>query len=157
MKPKCDMLIDQNTTVGHCCMNDATHRSGEYLICNECAKMLEEEPLRITIPARGNAHTWIGAANRYIKEAMICALFIALLASTATALPPQEEAIIVAAVDRNVPDATLRPCFVRLLRAIRKTENGRHGFEFGVEHRRAESFVNQAGWCAAICMKRWDE
>jgi len=76
---------------------------------------------------------------------------------TATALPPQEESIIVAAVERNVTDATLRPCFVKLLRAIRKTENGRKNYEFGVEHHRAEGFTNQAGWCAAICMKRWDE
>jgi len=65
--------------------------------------------------------------------------------------------IIVAAVERNVQDATLRPCFVRLLRAIRKAENGRRGFEFGVESPRAEGFTNQAGWCASIVNRRWDE
>ena len=77
---------------------------------------------------------------------------------TAAAIPAHERAVIVSAVERNVTDEALRPCFVRLLRAIRKAENGRHGREFGIMDRRANDLDSQAGWWPATCFKvylRW--
>ena len=74
---------------------------------------------------------------------------------TATALPVADEAAIVAAVQRNVPQESLRPDFVRLLRAIRRAENGRLGREFGVMDSRAHDLDSQAGFCAATVYKVW--
>lgn len=63
IKPKCDMLIDQNTyigddPIGHACMNDATYTDGEYMICEHCLKMLKDAPERVSFPAIGTATTW---------------------------------------------------------------------------------------------------
>ncbi len=64
---------------------------------------------------------------------------------------------ILDAVKVNVPDETLRPYFVRLLVAIRKAENGGEGRQFGVMSPKARTYRQQAGWCAAICWKRYEE
>lgn len=61
------------------------------------------------------------------------------------------------AVERNVPEVSLRPYFVRLLTAIRLAENGGPGREFGVMNSKANNLDKQAGWCAAICWKRYQE
>ena len=86
-------------------------------------------------------------------------LLVALTAtSTAEGIvPATEKAMIAGAVARNIPDPLLRTSFVRLVSAIRRTENGRPGFEFGVEHPAAKGIEKQAGWCASIVWKRWTE
>ena len=43
----------------------------------------------------------------------------------------------------------MRPCFERLLAAIRRAENGGPGKEFGIMDSRADTLDGQAGWCAA--------
>jgi len=66
-----------------------------------------------------------------------------------SALTASESHIITAAVARNIAEAEMRPCFERLLMAIRKAENGRSGREFGIMDKRADTLDSQAGWCAA--------
>ncbi len=68
-----------------------------------------------------------------------------------------ERQIIVEAVERNIPDPSLRPYFTRLLHAIRRAENGAKGREFGIMHKKASTIDRQAGWCAAVCLKRYRE
>lgn len=51
----------------------------------------------------------------------------------------------------------MRPLFVRLLVAIRKAEAGGKGREFGVMSTKANTYRRQAGWCASICWKRYEE
>lgn len=73
------------------------------------------------------------------------------------ALPAWETAAIQAAVERNIPDRMLWPYFARLCAAIRRAENGGPGREFGVMSKKARTYDEQAGWCAAIAWKRWQE
>ena len=63
IKPKCDMLIDQNKyigadPVGHCCFNEATLSNGEYFMCEECGESLKSGDGRITIPATGSVRSF---------------------------------------------------------------------------------------------------
>jgi len=63
IKPKCEMLIDQNhfignDPIGHCCYNDADYRVGEYHICKDCLELLKEGSLKITVPPFGTASVW---------------------------------------------------------------------------------------------------
>jgi len=83
---------------------------------------------------------------------VLCALL-----DGAPIVPDSERIIINDAVERNIKDVAKRKDFVKLLIAVRRTENGRPGYEFGVEHDDAIGIVKQAGWCAAICWKRWLE
>jgi hypothetical protein len=61
------------------------------------------------------------------------------------------------AIQENIPEASMRPYFTRLIIAIRTAENGGPGRQFGVLHPKADTFRKQAGWCAAICWKRYEE
>jgi hypothetical protein len=74
----------------------------------------------------------------------------ALLASLASSAPmASETGTITAAVARNIAEQEMRPCFERLLTAIRQSENGRSGREFGIMDKRADTLDRQAGWAAA--------
>jgi hypothetical protein len=93
-------------------------------------------------------------------NALLTAGLLGALTATSTAgdiVPPREAEIIRDAVARNIPDQALRPTFVRLVSAIRRTENGRKDFELGVEHKDAKGIEKQAGWCASIVWKRWND
>jgi len=49
--------------------------------------------------------------------------------------------------------AKLRP----IVAAIRYAENGGHGLEYGIIHKRVKyTYRSQAGWCAATVQKHWD-
>lgn len=72
-------------------------------------------------------------------------------------LDADQAANIVDAVQTNIPEEALRPSFVRLLVAIRLSENGGKGREFGVMSKKANTYRRQAGWCAAICWLRYQE
>ena len=63
IKPKCDMLLDQNRyvggdPVGHCCFNDAALSDDEYFMCHECAESLRNKEGRVTIPRTGTVKTF---------------------------------------------------------------------------------------------------
>lgn len=73
VRPKCDILIDQRRhidadPVGHRCYNDATRTDGEYLVCDDCLRMLTQEPERATLPARGSAKTWQHDAQNIVDR-----------------------------------------------------------------------------------------
>lgn len=84
-------------------------------------------------------------------------LFLPLTVFSAITGYTDEHQVIVAAVERNIPDPSLRPLFVKLLKSIRRAENGKPGREFGVIHKKAKTLDQQAGWCAAICWRRYCE
>lgn len=63
LKPKCDMLIDQNLyigddPVGHVCLNDAEYQAHGYFFCQECRDMLWEGTERIRFPPVGSVQRW---------------------------------------------------------------------------------------------------
>ena len=93
------------------------------------------------------------------KGATICAFLLSATSWAATIngveIPDHELLAVVAAVQRNVPDKTLHVYFQKLLIAIRKTENGRAGREFGILVPGVDSLDEQAGWCAASCWNGW--
>ena len=86
-------------------------------------------------------------------KGIVCALLLSNLCFAE--LTTSANAIIEAAVIRNVPREELRPAFVKLLKSIRLAENGRPGREFGVLSHKAKTFEKQAGWCASICYKNY--
>lgn len=92
--------------------------------------------------------------RKWTVMTLIAGLSLRILCANASGLEPRVEDLIIDAVDRNVPDPSLRPCFVRLLRAIRDTENG---WMVAESDSRAVGVEKQADWCAAICWKRWQE
>ena len=81
---------------------------------------------------------------------MIAAYLLLLLA-----LPVHEETAIAEAVAENVRPE-LQADGVKLLRAIRRAENGGHGREWGIMNAKADTLRKQAGWCAATFQKNWD-
>jgi hypothetical protein len=83
-------------------------------------------------------------------------LLLALPAFGAT-ISSDEMALIDDAIQENIPDKALRPYFKRLVCAIRTAENGGKGREFGVLHPKANTYRKQAGWCAFICHRRYQE
>ena len=86
-------------------------------------------------------------------------LFFMLLALPAfgATISSDEMKLIDDAIQENIPDASMRPYFKRLVCAIRTAENGGPGRQFGVMSPKAKTFRQQAGWCAAICWKRHQE
>ena len=81
---------------------------------------------------------------------MIAAYLLLLLA-----LPVHEETAIAEAVAENVRPE-LQADGVKLLRAIRRAENGGPGREWGIMNAKANTLRKQAGWCAATFQKNWD-
>lgn len=56
MKPRCNMLIDQNRyisndPVGYSCKNDAVREDSDgYLYCESCLDLIQSAPHRVTKP-----------------------------------------------------------------------------------------------------------
>ena len=80
--------------------------------------------------------------------------FIAILC--ALSFPPWEATEIADACKRNGLDRELWP----IVAALRKTENGGPGREFGILDKRADTYRKQAGWAAyqvKIDRSRWSK
>ena len=93
------------------------------------------------------------------KGATICAYLLSATSWAATingvTIPDAELLAIHAAVARNITDTAQHATFIKLLIAIRKTENGAAGREFGIMTAGVDTLDEQAGWCAASCWKGW--
>lgn len=73
IKPKCDMLIDQNKyigsdPVGHCCFNEAVYQDSEYFACAECLEHIKAGDGKITIPQHGSVKYFSTMCNSIIER-----------------------------------------------------------------------------------------
>ncbi len=94
------------------------------------------------------------------RSMLMLALFLPsfpLYAQVIASLPEDEMVQVRDAIAENIPEVSARPYFTRLLVAIRKSENGGPGREYGVLHPKANTYRKQCGWSAAICWKRYEE
>jgi len=74
IKPKCDMLIDQNKyigddQIGHCCYNYADYQTETHFICKDCIELLKTNPNRLTFGI-GSVIGWKDRINEVYENMM---------------------------------------------------------------------------------------